>query len=68
MMAKRKRTGNMMAKRRRTNNDQQNTPQTNYWSRTTNPNKNRGWTHVHRKNKQFLFHTWHPFTENRYWR
>jgi len=28
-------------------------------SRNTNPTKNRGWTHMLRRGKQFLFHMWH---------
>jgi hypothetical protein len=29
-------------------------------SGNTNPSKNRGWTQVHRKNWEFVFHMWHP--------
>jgi hypothetical protein len=32
----------------------------------TNLTKNRGWTQVHRKGKQFLLHYWHPLCESSY--
>jgi len=32
----------------------------NQRSSNTNPTRNRGFSHVFQKNKQFLFHMWHP--------
>jgi len=54
-----RRTDKTMAKRKSTSNDLQNIHK-NKRSSNANPTKNRGWTQVLRKGKQFLLHQWDP--------